>query len=60
MLKYVACLCKGCDACSVFCLNVTYGAVVSRVWEVQVFCNEDVVCWCLVYILWQFSMLRSA
>ena len=32
MLKYVVCLCKGCDGCCVFCLYC--GAVGPRVWEV--------------------------
>ena len=34
------------------------GAVGARVWGV--FRHADVVCLCLVCILWQFSMLRSA
>ena len=34
VLKYVVCLCKGCDGCCVcFCI-VTRGAVGARVWEV--------------------------
>ena len=36
------------------------GAVCARVWEVRVFCHADVVCLCLVCILWQLAMLRSA
>ena len=36
------------------------GAVGARVWGVGVFRHADVVCLCLVCILWQFSMLRSA
>ena len=36
------------------------GAVGACVWEVQVFRHADVVCLCLVCILRQFSMLRSA
>ena len=36
------------------------GAVGPRVWGVCVFRHADVVCLCLVCILWQFSMLRSA
>ena len=32
-------------------------AVGDRVWEV---CHANIVCLCLVCILWQFSMLRSA
>ena len=39
---------------------VRRGAVGARVWGVCVFCHADVVCLCLVCILWQFSMLRSA
>ena len=33
VLKYVVCLCKGCDGCCVFCIE-TRGAVGDRVWEV--------------------------
>ena len=39
---------------------VTHGAVGARVWEGSVFRHENVVCMCLVCILWQFSMLHSA
>ena len=39
---------------------VMRGAAGARVWEVWVFRHADVVCLCLVCILWQFSMLRSA
>ena len=39
---------------------VRRGAVGARIWEVRVFRHADVVCLCLVYIMWQFSMLRSA
>ena len=39
---------------------VRRGAVGARVWGVSVFRHADVVCLCLVCILWQFSMLRSA
>ena len=39
---------------------VRRGAVGARVWEVCVFRHTDGVCLCLVCILWQFSMLRSA
>ena len=35
-------------------------AVGARVWEACVFRHADVVCLCLVCILCQFSMLRSA
>ena len=60
VLKYVVCLCKGCNRCCVFVCIVTRGAVGDRVWEVGVFCHADVVCLCPVCIMWQFSMLRSA
>ena len=33
MLKYVVCLCNGCDGCCVFVCIVTRGAVGARVWE---------------------------
>ena len=39
---------------------VTRGAVGARVWKVWAFRHADVVCLCLVCILWQFSMLHSA
>ena len=39
---------------------VTRGDVGVRVWEVRVFRHADVVCLCLVCILWQFQMLNSA
>ena len=35
------------------------GVVAVSVWKVCVFRHADVVCLCLVCILWQFSMLRS-
>ena len=34
VLKYVLCLCKGCDGCCVFVCIVTRGAVGAPVWEV--------------------------
>ena len=34
VLKYVVCLCKGCDGCCVFVCILTRGAVGARVWEV--------------------------
>ena len=34
VLKYVVCLCKGCDGCCVFVCIVTRGDVSVRVWEV--------------------------
>ena len=53
-------LCRGCDVMDVVfavCI-VMRGAVGAGVREV---CRHaDVVCLCLVCILWQFSMLRSA
>ena len=39
---------------------VTRGTVGACVWEVLLFRHADVVCLCLVCILWQFSMMRSA
>ena len=48
MLKYVVCLCKGCDGCCVFVCIVRRRAVGARVW---VFRHADVVCLCLVCIL---------
>ena len=60
VLKYVVYLCMGCDGCCIFVCIVTRGAVGARVWEVRVFRHADVVCLCLVYILWQFSMLHYA
>ena len=34
VLKYVVCLCRGCDGCCVFCLYCRRGAVGARVWGV--------------------------
>ena len=57
VLKYVVCLCKGCDGCYVFCLYC-------EAWSCRcscmasVFRHAYVVCLCLVCILWQSSMLR--
>ena len=39
---------------------VRRGVVCARVGGGRVFRHADVVCLCLVCILWQFSMLRSA
>ena len=39
---------------------VRRGAVAARVWGVRVFRQADAVCLCLVCIMWQFSMRRSA
>ena len=41
-----------------FVCIVRRGAVGARVWEV--FRHADIVCLCLVRILWQLSVLRSA
>ena len=38
---------------------MTRGAVGARVWEVGVFRHAVVVGWCLVRILWKFSMLHD-
>ena len=43
------------SVCIVMC-----GAAGARVWEVRVFRRADVVCLCLVCILWKLSMLRYA
>ena len=43
-----------------FVCIVTRGAVGARVWEVWVFRHTDVVCVCLVCIMWQFSIMHSA
>ena len=56
------CVCVGdvMDVVFSVCI-VRRGAVGARVWGVWVmFRHADVVCLCLVCILWQFSMLRSA
>ena len=55
------CVCVG-DVMDVvfFVRIVRRGAVGARVWGVGVFRHADVVCLCLVCILWRFSMLRSA
>ena len=34
VLKYVVCLCKGCDGCCVFVFIVTRGAICAHVWKV--------------------------
>ena len=57
---FVVCFCKGCDGCCVFVCIVTRGAVSARVWEVRVFRHANVVCLCLVCILWEFTMLHTA
>ena len=38
---------------------VMRGAVGAGIWEVRVFRHADVVCLCLVCIMWLFSMLRT-
>ena len=55
------CVCVGdvMDVVFSVCI-VRRGAVGARVWGVCVFRHADVVCLCLVCILWLFSMLRSA
>ena len=59
VLKYVVCLCKGCDGCSVFCLYW-------YAWSCRCMCMGSMsvsscrCSLCLVYILWQFSMVHSA
>ena len=54
------CVCVGdvMDVVFSVCI-VRRGAVGDGVWEVLVFRYADVVCFCLVCILWQFSMMRS-
>ena len=58
VLKYVVCLCRGCDGCCVFCLYC-------EAWSCRSSCLGSVsvlscICCMFVCILWQFSMLRSA
>ena len=55
------CVCVGdvMDVVFSVCI-VRRGAVGARVWEVGVFRHANVVCLCLVCIMWHFSMLRSA
>ena len=55
------CVCVG-DVMNVvfYVCIVSRGAVGARVWEVLVFRHADVVCLCIMVILWKFSMLRSA
>ena len=60
VLKYVVfCVVDVMDVVFSVC-NVRRGAVGARIWEVWVFRHGYAVCLCLVCILWQFSMLRSA
>ena len=52
------CVCRGCDECCVFCLYCEeWSCMWSCMGSVSV---SSCVCLCLVCILWQFSMLRSA
>ena len=54
------CVCIGDVVDVVFSVCIVRrGAVGASVWEVRVFRHAD-VCLCLVCILWQLSMLRSA
>ena len=57
----MSCVCVG-DVMDVgfYVCIVRRGAVGAHVWEVWVFPHVDVVCSCLVCILWQFSMMHSA
>ena len=60
VLKYVVCLCRVCGGCCVFCLYCeAWCSRCSCIGSVE-FRHADVVCLCLVVILRQFSMLRSA
>ena len=57
----MVCVCVGDVMDVVFSICIVMrGAVCARVWGVRVFRHADVVCLCLVCILGQFSMLRSA
>ena len=53
VLKYVVCLCKGCGGCYVFGLYC-------EAWSCRCSCMGSVSVSCLVCIMWQFAMLRSA
>ena len=55
------CVCVGdvMDVVFSVCI-VRHGAVGACVWGVSVFRHADAICVCLVFILWQFSMLHSA
>ena len=57
----MGCVCVGDVMEVVFSVCIVRrGAVGARVWGASVFRHADVVYLCLVCILWQFSMLRSA
>ena len=60
MLKYIVCLGKGCDGCYVFCLYCGAWSCTCLCMGSMMFCHAYVVCFSLVCILWQFSMVRSA
>ena len=60
LLKFVICLGKGCARCCVFCLNCEACGCKCSAWEVRVLLRAHVVWLCLVYILWQSSMMRYA
>ena len=53
------CIGKTIDVVFSVCI-VSRGAADARVWDILMFRHVDVVCLCLVSILWQFSMLHSA
>ena len=54
VLKYVVCMCRDLMDVVFSVSIVRRGAVGARVWGVYVFRHTDVVCLCLVCILWQF------
>ena len=55
-LECMLCVCVG-DV-----MDVVFSVCIVRAWSSMCSCmgSADVVCLCLVCILWQFSMLRSA
>ena len=58
VLKYVVCMCKGCDGCCVFCWYCDAGSCrCSCMGSMSVLSCRFL---CHVCILWQFSMLHSA
>ena len=57
----MVCVCIGDVIAVVFSVCILRrGVVGTRVWEVRVFRNAEVVCLCLVCIPWQFAMLHNA
>ena len=54
VLKYVVCLCKGCDGCCVLCLYCDVGRCRCSCMGSMSVRHADVVCLCLACILWQF------